>query len=708
MQINAVKLRVVTEQGDFGFFVPFGKRLTIIRGNNSSGKSTLFLSLLYGLGMEEIAGGRNETVLPYATKDHFMYEGRRINVLASEVLVEIANTNGDVVTFRRAIRDTQRSPKLIDVLEGAHLTGKPTSFNSRPTYLHDAGGAQKAEGFHAFLEQFIGYRLPWVPATSGGETKLYLQAIFSAVAIEQKRGWTDYIANIPFFGIRDARTRVVEFLLGLDVFETNAARNRLNTESVEIATAWDIAFQELQRIVLDAGLKVQNVPSKVSILFDPSTVSLQKLEGDQIVSLPDYIGVLRKRYEDLGNKVNKSGESRGSEAQAALDATTKELYRLTNLYETATATLTYQSASVKEYEKLHAEAMEDLARNKTALKLRNLGATVHDIELAKDRCPTCHQGVNDSLLIEVVDGPQMDLETNISYLEKQVRMLDRQLAGGHKSVKETERLLHELSKKMEETRSILSALRNDVATDATESRAVVRQQIQIELEVEKLQNAEAEVAKLAQRFDLIAGRLRSNQASRANLPKEYYSDEDKRKIRVFEKLFRANASAFEYESAPISDIRINDETLVPFLANIELREINLTPTSKAARPSQPTADIKADSSASDFVRLILSYLLALHQASVLPNGGRRHPGILMLDEPGQHSMAQSSQRALLQQIAGSPSLQGIVAASFDESPEVFREVTQGISFELVELDAKSIGPLPPKPLTDGANAEDAT
>jgi hypothetical protein len=694
MQINAVKLRVATDQGDFGFFVPFGKRLTIIRGNNSSGKSTLFLSLLYGLGMEEIGGGRNDTVLPYATKDHFMHQGQHMEVLASEVFVEVTNHAGETVTLRRAIRDTQRNPKLIEVLDGAHLTGQPTSSNVRPTYLHDAGGAQKAEGFHAFLEQFIGYRLPWVPTTSGGETKLYLQAIFAAVAVEQKRGWTDYIANIPFFGIRDARTRVVEFLLGLDVFDTNAARNRLNTESVEIATAWDTTYQELQRITSDAGLKLQNVPNKVSILFEPSKVTLHKLAGDEAIALPEYIGKLRTRYEELGQKVGTSGESNANEAQTALDVVTKELYRLTNLYETATATLTYQTASVREYEQFHAEALEDLARNKTALKLRNLGALVHDIELANDRCPTCHQEVDDSLLIEVVDGPQMDLETNIAYLEKQARMLDRQIAGGHKAVKETERLLRELSQKMDETRSLLNALRTDVATDATESRAVVRQQIQIELEIEKLQKAEAEVGKLGQKLDQIAGRLRSNQASRTKLPKEYYSDEDKRKIRVFEQLFRANASAFEYESAPIRDIRINDDTLVPFLANIELREINLTPASKAERPVQSTADIKADSSASDFVRLILSYLLAMHQASALPGGGGRHPGILMLDEPGQHSMAQSSQRALLQQIAGSLSLQGIVAASFDESPEVFREVTQGIDFHLVELDAKSIGPLP--------------
>jgi hypothetical protein len=590
--------------------------------------------------------------------------------------------------LRRAIRDNQRNPKLIDILDGRHLTDKPESFTVRPTYLHDAGAAQKAAGFDTFLERFLGFQLPSVPTTSGGETKLYLQAIFAALAVEQKRGWTDYIANIPFFGIRDARTRVVEYLLALDVFKTNAARNHLNTDSVAIAMSWDAAHQSLQRKLNDIGAVVQGVPLKVSALFDPSQVVLQKQVGNEFVSLPTYVGVLRTDYERLSQKAGSSDNAPAAGAQTELEITTRELYRLTNLFETASATSALQRGTVMEYAQLLSEAAGDLARNKTALKLRNLGASNFDVELASGRCPTCHQPVEDSLLTEMAPGPQMDLETNISYLEKQARMLERQIAGSHKVVRETEALLKELSRRIDEGRAKLNALRSDVASDATESRAVVRQQIQIEIEIDQLQKAELEVVNMVQQLSAVAARLKDNQASRTKLPKDYYSDEDRHKIRIFEKLFRANASAFEYESAPIQDIRINDDALVPFLANIELREIGA-----AGAKGRVAADIKADSSASDFIRLILSYLLALHQASSLPGGGGRHPGILLLDEPGQHSMGQSSQRALLQQIASSQALQGIVAASFDESPEVFREVTQGISFTLVDLSEKSIGPL---------------
>jgi hypothetical protein len=693
MRIQAIKLRIATNEGDFGFHVKFSERLTIIRGNNSSGKSTLFLSLLYGMGMEELAGGKNDVVLPYATKTHFIYDGRQIEVLASEVLVELSNQFTDVVTLRRAIRDNERSPKLIEVLEGAQLSSQEKPAWVRPTYLHDPGGAQKAEGFHSFFEKFIGYTLPRVPTTSGGETKLYLQAIFAAVAIEQKRGWTDYIANIPFFGIRDARTRVVEFLLGLDVFETNAERNRLNSDSAEIAASWDSTYKELFSLTSEGNLNILNVPHKVSVLFESDKVFVQKRTSESEIGLPEYISQLRSKYLQLGQRADSTTSGGSGEARSALESATKELYRLTNLYETAIGTMTYQTASVKEYEKLYSEAKEDLARNKTALKLRELGAAVHDIEVAEDRCPTCHQAVGDTLLVDVVDGPQMDLETNISYLEKQARMLERQVAGGKNAVKDSQTHIRVISLQIDEARALLKSLREDLATDASESRAIIRQQLQIELEIEKLQRTEEKVQALIEKLQRLAERLRVNQSERKKIPKEYYSDEDKRKIRVFERLFRANAGTFEYESAPIQDIRINEDTLVPFLENIELRKIELTPSKKAEQALRHGADIKADSSASDFVRLILSYLLALHQASALPNGGGRHPGIFMLDEPGQHSMAQSSQRALLQQISTSASLQAIVAASFDESPEVFKEVTRGIEFTLIELSEKSIAPL---------------
>jgi hypothetical protein len=331
-----------------------------------------------------------------------------------------------------------------------------------------------------------------------------------------------------------------------------------------------------------------------------------------------------------------------------------------------------------EYEKLLAEANEDLERNKTAAKLRDLGAK-NEVATALGKCPTCNQPVEDSLLAGGVLGPQMDLAANIAYLDSQRRMLLRQIAGLKVGLQATEVRVAELAARIAGKRDLLTAMRGDVTSGASESKAIVRRQVQIEVEVEALDKLQAKATELFRRVGVIATRVGANQAARRGLPKETYGATDIERINHFQLNFRANAGSFGYESAPIREVEIGKDTLVPCLAQMELREIR--------------TDIKSDSSASDFVRLIWSYLLALYQtsSSAFPQGN--HPGLLMLDEPGQHSMAVDSQHALLKQLASETELQSIVAASFDEAEEVFRQATQGIQYTLIEWDGKLLRPL---------------
>lgn len=677
MIIRGVRLRATTNEGEYGFSFNFSRTLTIVRAKNSSGKSTLFNSLLYGLGMEELVGGKGEKVLPYALKEHIEYNGRRILVTASEVLLEIESRSGEVVTLRRAIRDKVRDSKLIEVFPVAHLSEGLPLGESRPTYVHDGGGAKRPEGFHRFLEAFLGLSLPSVPTTNSGETKLYLQTVFAALAVEQKRGWTDYIANIPFYGIRDARTKVVEFLLGLDVFETNAARNRLNAESVEIDADWRKIFEELRREANPLGAVIEGATSTPSALFKAGEASIRKLAGSSTVPLPEHISHLRAEYADLQRQAEHYHKASGAEAMHGVTAAMDELQGLSVLHERAMALGAEQRVSLQDYEKLLAEANEDLERNKTAAKLRDLGAK-HDVATAFGKCPTCNQSVDDTLLAGAVTGPQMDLATNIAYLESQRRMLMRQIAGLKTGLQATEVRVSELAARIAAKRDLLTAMRGDVTSGASESKAIVRRQVQIEVEVEALEKLQAKATELFARLEQIAVRMSANQAARRGMPKEAYSAADLERINRFQLNFRANAGSFGYESAPIREVEIGKDTLVPCLAQMELREIR--------------TDIKSDSSASDFVRLIWSYLLALHQTSATPSSPGNHPGFLMFDEPGQHSMAVDSQHALLKQLASETGLQSIVAASFDEAEEVFRQATQGIPYTLIEWDGKLLRP----------------
>lgn len=684
MKIRAVKLHISTSTGSYGFDFEFGRQLTVVRGRNSAGKSTLFNTILYSLGMEELVGGRDEHVLPYGVRDHFLYNGNRLDVLSSEVFAEIENNAAQVVTIRRAIKHQQRQPKLIEVFDGSCLTGNAPFENAKPTYIHDAGAAQKNEGFHRFFETFLGLRLPTVPTSSGGEAKLYLQTIFAAHAVEQKRGWTDYIATIPFYGIREVRTKVLEFLLGLKVFDTDALKNRLNSESVQIHEDWTKNVGDLTRAATSEGFTIVGLPNRPESSFNREAVHLFRKSVDGQMTLSQYRTQLRDEYRILEEKTDNYAKVTSEEALSELEATATELRELNFLHEQGITQLTFKRASLKEYEELLAETREDLARNRTAQKLKGLGGE-YSLELADNRCPTCLQGVSESLLGGAITGPVMNLDENIAYLKKQCSMLERQIAGFREDIEQAEQISAELGRRLVAKSDYLKALRGDVSTGTVQSKAMIRRQVQLETQVDRLIVIDNLIRERLPVIERLALQLKENQRQRALLPKERYAEADQEKIALFEKWFRANAGSFGYESAPIRDVEISRDTLTPVLGQLELREINKKKNDKT--------DIKADSSASDFVRLIWSYLLAIYQTSAGSEVNGNHLGILLFDEPGQHSMRVESQHALLQLLALEPGLQSIVAASFDESESVFNQATLNVKFKLIEWEDKLIQPL---------------
>lgn len=52
MRFRAVRLRAQTDDFEVGFDVTFESGLVVVSGQNSVGKSLLFQSLVYGLGLE--------------------------------------------------------------------------------------------------------------------------------------------------------------------------------------------------------------------------------------------------------------------------------------------------------------------------------------------------------------------------------------------------------------------------------------------------------------------------------------------------------------------------------------------------------------------------------------------------------------------------------------------------------------------------------
>ena len=706
MYIKAIKIDIQTASGPFGFFTTFNRNLNIIRGRNSAGKSTIVHAIMYAIGMEELLGAQNENALTYALKDHLEHENIKHAIRSSKVTIEIEN-QGKTITTTRSVKEEGLSTKLIQIQECSGLTEGQTA----PTlykFLHDGGSAKIEEGFYTYFEKFLGLTLPLVPKTNGKPEKLYLQYVFAAMMVEQKRGWTDYIANLPYFGIRDARIKIVDFLVGTDVFETDAKRDILDQEAKSIHEEWQISYRTLVTETLKQGLQFSNISKKPDSDFKAELVDFYKTTEGVTESISEYRARKVSEHEIIGLRLTQQGEAPTQELTHSIEQLTSELERFTVAYETCLGNLALLRVNTTSNRLNTKQARDELTKNQAAQKLIKFGASL-SLSTAENACPACHQSIGHSLVDLHESTPHMDIGTNIDYLSAQLRMLERERGGIDQSIKEAEALKEQLAKNITTTKSAMRALRSDLTSNSSVSKSGIRRQLQIEMELEELSKFEAYSDQALDAFEQLANRFHENQKSRAQIPRTHYSDADFAKYRLFEKMFRANISAFDYHSAAIEDIEFNKENLLPYLAKIELREINersmpsstpVVATTSAVARSDDTpkgkGNIARESSASDFVRLIWSYLLSIYQTSAHPTVNGNHLGILLLDEPGQHSMATKSQQALFQLLSSETGLQSIVAASFDDSDATYKEATSNVQFKLIQLGDKSISPV-----TDG-------
>jgi hypothetical protein len=273
LKINAIKLEINTTAGLFGADLNFTTGLNIIRGDNTTGKSSMFRSILYGLGLEELLGGRNAGVMPYVFREHVEYEGNEYKVTQSFVYLEFSNGE-TTVTTKRSIICEGRMPQFVEVILGEYLT-EEGEYEIRPMWVHDIGGASNEDyGFHLFLQEFIGWNLPEVMNSRGEESQLYIQQIAPAFIIEQFTGWTDFLATMPYYNLRNAEGRSIEFLLNLDVAENEKIKRSVQIQKHIVEEKWNSLFDKAKTYAQRGAATLKGIESKPSIINDASNISM--------------------------------------------------------------------------------------------------------------------------------------------------------------------------------------------------------------------------------------------------------------------------------------------------------------------------------------------------------------------------------------------------------------------------------------------------
>ena len=230
LRLRHLRLRAETGRGRFGADIPLDDGLTILRADNSRGKSTSVQSILFALGLERMITVRPSNAVTAAMRDRLIYDAdtkRETPVLASWVSLEAQGHDGTVMTFTRWVKHEQFNPGLVRVDRGPGLTA-PGKYQREDFFVGRPGAAMNERGFHRWLADFIGWDMPTLAAGDGRTAQLYMEQVFPLLFVEQRRGWGGIQAQMPAFsGVSDVRRRAIEFLLNLDVGKLETERQRL-------------------------------------------------------------------------------------------------------------------------------------------------------------------------------------------------------------------------------------------------------------------------------------------------------------------------------------------------------------------------------------------------------------------------------------------------------------------------------------------------
>lgn len=654
LRINRLRIEIFTEQGLYGFDETFSSGLNFIASNNNTnGKSSIIEAVFYALGFEEIIGGKGEKVLTSVYKNVLEDTDKKQNlsVSSSKVYLEISNGQ-EVVTSLRTVRDKRRDSRLITVYYGS-IDNINSGLLSEDKFVHLSGSATDEAGFHTFLEHFLNVSLPVVPSTDGKERKLYLQLIFASMFIEQKHGWLDILSGIPLLGIRDSRKRVIEFVLDLDTLRNEKKKEELNQRVRQIQDEWEYVVKEIYNSVNREACTI------TGLSFRPFEISTVDIAGIQILKegkeLSGVIEEIDKEIESL-NAMTPKVIDNYDEMQQELSEVEREIKELEIMQAEIRQQNVNEKFSIRALTSNIATIQEDIQNNKDAAKLRELGSKLN-IKSFSSTCPICGQRIQDTLLLQQ-DVKVMSIDENIRHLEAQKNMFEFSLDSHKSNLYETEKDLTEVQASIFTLRRLALLLRNDLfSVRDSDSQSIIYKKVDCEgkrLTYTKLLELINEQKKKLLSLGKKWGEL---QKEKNALPKRAFSDMDTKKVAYLRKSFVNNLVSFGYKSAyDVSKIHISEDTLMPVIESF---------------------DMKFDSSASDNIRAIWAFTIALMETSMCYGGN--HPTHLIFDEPAQHSIIPEDLKVFIQKLV---SLKG--NAQFLVGLTVKDELTKRIIDDLKE------------------------
>jgi hypothetical protein len=623
LRLRQLLLHIRTTKGSYGIDIPFEDGLVVLRAENTSGKSTCIQSIIYALGLEKMLSPKSEVPLPHVMTSCLEDDGEEINVLESDVFLEISNKE-KVITLKRVVKGEQDT-RLISVFDGPALSNPTGNYHKQDFFLRDKGSSTHEKGFHSYLASFLGWTLPLVTTYDGHEVPLYMECIFPLLIVEQKRGWMGLQSSMPtFFRIKDVEKRSFEFLAKFEAYDMSSKRQKLKEEEDNLKNEWKSCVLSCNTLVDPINGTVHSLPVTPIATWPPITPPFIEVYRD---GKPFPIG---KAIKEDKTRLSQLKEEEIPTAQQAAPHLTNELEQAQSSLEEKEIVLRTLSEEI-DIEKSQLQAIEirlnaleeDLRRNKDIQKIREYGSE-ENLITTSDCCPVCHQKIVDYLLADESFGSSMSINDNIKLIESQKEIFIKMKENCLKTIAIKEKQLLSLKNEVNDIRSRIRALKQTlVSSEKCPSISSLRDRILLEerilLERNILERFEYQIddfSKLASKWNYILERKKK-------LPKDTLSQSDLNKIKQLENLFNEQLKIYGFSSFS-DDIKISPDTYKPTLEGFNLI---------------------FDLSASDHIRVIWAYLNGLLELS--RECKTNHLGMLIFDEPRQQDASQISYYELL-------------------------------------------------------------
>lgn len=631
LRINRLRIEINTANGVYGIDETFQYGLNFVASlENTCGKSSILAAVYYCLGFEQIlggAGGIGNKVLTSVFKATIEDDGKPWAVTESGAYLEISNGN-ETRTIYRNIKSENKDNRLITVYySGFEVTGDPKTL-SEDFYVNIQNAATSEKGFHTFLEEFLHMELPLVRTTDGNERKLYLQVIFASMLIEQKHGWSDILSGMPIFGIRESKKRIVEYVLGLDTLKNEKERDRLNTVKAQLEREWEQLTSEMQRVVYSESCEITNIPLHPRVLSDRDYERINVAVAGG-ATITDEFERLRSEYDGL-----RQLKPRVLDNFEVLSAELSESQSTILEFENSFREIVVRLANINEaIKRLNADleiVNSDIRNNEDAARLQKFGSEAIGGDVSAKICPTCKQHIQDNLLTVDASSDFMSIEDNIRHLKEQKKMLDFSLGSRKESRDKLQREKENIESRLQTLRRLAQTLRSDIytTTDTEASEAIMLKRVEITNRLECLSKLQDTIATMTSRLKELSGEWNTYLAQKGNLPSRTISDSDSEKIKLLKNKFIANLKRYHYSSlSSFEGIAIAEESLLPTIDGF---------------------DMKFDSSASDGIRVIWAFTMALLQVSIAKDGN--HPGVIIFDEPAQQSIVPVDMKSFIDSV----------------------------------------------------------